>query len=60
MFVPFIVYMVMTLYYYCVFVTNESQFHLGFFGEKPFSATLRVIISLFTGYFWFVELMQVK
>lgn len=31
MFVPFFVYMLITLYYYCVYLTNLQEFHKGFF-----------------------------
>ena len=33
---------------------------MGFFGGRPFSIVLRVGITTLTGYFLFVELMQVK
>lgn len=52
--------MAMTIFYFCKFVTDETQFHLGFFGGKPFSIALRVGITVFTGYFLFVEMMQIK
>lgn len=60
MFIPFCVYMAMIIYYFCRFITDETQSNLGFFKGKPFAITLRVGITLFTAYFGFVELMQVK
>jgi len=60
MFVPYCIYMAMVCYYFCVFTTDESQYHLGFFNGKPFSVVLRVCIIVFTAYFFIIELRQIK
>jgi exosortase/archaeosortase len=57
-FLPFCLYMAMCIFYFCHFITDETQFNCGFFHGKTFSVVLRVGITVLTSYFLFVELKQ--